>query len=134
MGAKGDSTLFGGTRGKLQGRLDLEGDGEGATPKPTYVPSPKHEPGHNWGTENPIKTQEEGQRLLDTGYSDGKQIYNVTDDGIIIKFQPDGTPENGYHPYAITKAEDIPASVLRQMVRDGKITKNKSKKASKGKL
>ena len=106
----------------------------GDKPKPTYAPSPKHEPGHNWGNENPIRTQEEGQRLLDTGYSDGKQIYNVTDDGIIIKFQPDGTPENGYHPYAISKAEDIPASVLRQMVKDGKITKNTSKKASRGKL
>ena len=132
--SKGGSDLFGGTRGNPQGRLPLDEGSVSDTPKPVYAPSPKHEPGHNWGTENPIKTQEEGQRLLDTGYSDGKQIYNVTDDGIIIKFQPDGTPENGYHPYAISKAEDIPASVLRQMVKDGKITKNTSKKASKGKF
>ena len=44
---------------------------------PLYMPSPKHDEG--WGSNNPIKTQEEGQRLLDSGYRDGKQIYNVTD-------------------------------------------------------
>ena len=112
----------------------MDGGGSVGKPKPTYAPSPKHEPGHNWGNENPIRTQEEGQRLLDTGYSDGKQIYNVTDDGIIIKFQPDGTPENGYHPYAISEARDVPASVLRQMVRDGKISKSTASRARRGKL
>jgi hypothetical protein len=41
-----------------------------ATP-PKYVPTRKHEPGSNWGSENPIKTQAEGQRLLDTGLREG---------------------------------------------------------------
>ena len=86
-----------------------------------YAPSPKHEPGHNWGSENPIKTQEEGQELLDTGYSNGKQLYNVTEDGTIVKFQPDGTPDNGYHSYAIDSPSEIPTSILRQMLADGKI-------------
>ncbi|MBR6959169.1 MAG: hypothetical protein IKH76_01685, partial [Clostridiales bacterium] len=62
---------------------------------PTYVPSPKHESGHNRGSENPIKSQSEGQQLLDTGYKDGRQVYNITEKGDIVKFQPDGTPNNG---------------------------------------
>ncbi len=134
MGAKGDSTLFGGTRGKPQGSLDLEsGGGEGTTPKPTYAPSPKHDPKHPIGNPNPIKSQEEGQRLLDTGYHEGKQIYNITDDGKLVKFQPDGTPENGYHSYEVDGSPDVPASVLRRMRDDGKITEAEYKRFSKGK-
>lgn len=34
---------------------------------PKYAPSPKHEPG-GWGSENPIRTPQEGQHLLETGY------------------------------------------------------------------
>ena len=34
---------------------------------PVYNPSPKHDKG-GWGSNNPIKTQEEGQRLLDSGF------------------------------------------------------------------
>ncbi|MCR4870920.1 MAG: hypothetical protein K5859_06465 [Atopobiaceae bacterium] len=134
MGAKGDSALFEGTRGKSQGSLDLGGGGEGAAPKPTYSPSPKHEPGHNWGSENPIRSQEEGQRLLETGYSNGKQIFNVTDDGTIIKFQPDGTPENGYHAYPISSPSEIPTSILRQMVQDGKISRHRYNQILGGQL
>lgn len=134
-GSKGDSTLFSGTRGNPQGKLDLgDGGGSGGMPKPTYAPSPKHEPGHNWGSENPIKTQEEGQRLLDTGYSNGKQIFNVTDDGTIVKFQPDGTPENGYHAYPIASPSEIPTSILRQMLRDGKISSHRYNEIRHGKL
>ena len=133
--AKGGSGIFDGTRGNPQGSFDLSGGaGEGSTPKPTYSPSPKHDPVHGWGNPNPIKNQEEGQRLLDTGYRDGRQIYNVTDDGTIIKFQPDGTPENGYHPYVVSEARDVPAAVLRQMVRDGKISKSTASRARRGKL
>lgn len=133
VGAKGDSTLFAGTRGKPQGSLDLEGGGGEGVPKPTYAPSPKHDPKHPIGNPNPIKTREEGQRLLDTGYRDGKQIYNITDDGVLVKFQPDGTPENGYHSYKVDGYPDVPASVLRKMRDDNKITDAEYKKYSKGK-
>ena len=105
----------------------------GDSKAPVYAPSPKHEPGHNWGSENPIKTQEEGQHLLDTGYKDGKQVYNITDDGKLVKFQPDGTPNNGYHAYEVFSPPDIPPSVLKQMLDDGKISKSDYKKYLKGK-
>ena len=100
---------------------------------PTYVPSPKHESGHNWGSENPIKSQSEGQQLLDTGYKDGRQVYNITEKGDIVKFQPDGTPNNGYHAYKVSKPRDIPNSILKQMLLDGKITKAEYSKFRKGK-
>lgn len=132
-GAKGPSDLFGGTRGNPQGSLPLGGGGSNETPKPTYAPSPKHDPKHPIGNPNPIKTQEEGQRLLDTGYHDDKQVFNVTDDGKLIKFQPDGTPENGYHSYEVDGAPDVPASVLRKMRDDNKITEAEYKRYSKGK-
>lgn len=101
--------------------------------QPTYVPSPKHEPCHGWGSGNPIKSSEEGQMLLLTGYPFGKQIYNVTDEGKIVKFQPDGSPENGYHAYEVSKPRDIPASVLKQLLKDGKISKSDYNKYRKGK-
>ena len=50
---------------------------------PKYVPSAKHEP-RRWGSPNPIESQEEGQKLLDTGYQQGKQIYNVTKNKDIV--------------------------------------------------
>lgn len=100
---------------------------------PVYVPSPKHEPRHNWGSENPIKTKKEGQQLLDTGYTHGKQVYNITDAGKLVKFQPDGTPNNGYHSYEVFSPPDIPPSVLKKMVDDGKISKSDYKKYLKGK-
>ena len=100
---------------------------------PVYDPSPKHEPGHNWGSINPIETVEEGQSLLDTGYHEGRQIYNVTEDGKIVKFQPDGTPNNGYHSYEVFSPPDIPPSVLKKMMEDMKITKSEYKKYLKGK-
>lgn len=110
------------------------GDGSGSDVSPTYVPSPKHEPGYGWGSENPISSQSEGQRLLDTGYSNGKQIFNVTDDGTIIKFQPDGTPQNGYHAYPISSPSEIPTSILRQMLSDGKITRHRYRQIISGNL
>lgn len=132
--SKGGSDLFGGTRGNPQESLLLDGGGADDTPKPTYAPSPKHEPGHNWGSENPIKTQEEGQRLLDTGYSNGKQVFNVTEDGTIIKFQPDGTPENGFHAYPISSPSEIPTSILRQMMKDEKISRHRYNQIINGNL
>ena len=100
---------------------------------PQYNPSPKHEPGHNWRSENPIKSIEEGQNLLDTGYKDGKQIYNITKDGKIVKFQPDNSPVNGYHSYVVYGPPDVPPSILRHMLNDGKISKSEYKKLMKGK-
>lgn len=56
-------------------------------------------------------SKNKGQRLLTTGYHDGKQIYNVTESGKIVKFQPTNTPDNEYHAYEVKEAKDIPASV-----------------------
>lgn len=119
MAATSDSGLGHGSSGKPQTSIEEieysdkvaqnEGNSQGSHP-PTYAPSPKHEPGHNWGSQNPIKSQSEGQKLLDTGYKDGKQVYNVTGEGDIVKFQPDGTPNNGYHAYKVSKPRDIPNS------------------------
>lgn len=100
---------------------------------PVYVPSPKHEAGHNWGSENPIKSEKEGQYLLDTGYPHGKQIYNITENGKLVKFQPDGTPNNGYHAYEVFSPPDIPPSVLKSMAEDGKISRSDYRKFLKGK-
>ncbi|MBQ6230772.1 MAG: hypothetical protein IJJ74_06600 [Eubacterium sp.] len=105
-----------------------------ATP-PKYIPSPKHVPGHSFkgASENPIKTQDEGQHLLDTGYKEGKQIYNITESGKMVKFQPDGSPDNGYHSYEVSKPRDIPAGILKKMLEDGKISKAEYNKYRKGK-
>ena len=100
---------------------------------PLYRPSPKHNPKFGWGSENPIKSQEEGQKLLDTGYKFGKQIYNVASNGDIIKFQPDGTSENGYHAYKVKSQQDIPHKVLKAMEKDGKLSKKQFNKKRKGK-
>lgn len=99
---------------------------------PVYDPSPKHDKG-GWGSANPIKTQAEGQFLLDTGYHDGKQVYNVTAGGTVVKFQPDNTPNNGYHSYEVSKPKDIPNGILKQMLADGKISKTDYNKIRKGK-
>ena len=104
----------------------------GSSKPPLYMPSPKHDEG-GWGSNNPIKTQEEGQRLLDSGYRDGKQIYNVTDSRKIVKFQPDNSLNNGYHSYEVSKPRDIPASILKQMLQDGKITRAEYNRIRKGK-
>ncbi len=102
-------------------------------PTPKYQPSPKHTPDHGWGSDNPIKTQVEGQKLLDTGIHEGRQIYNVTSDGKIVKFQPDNTPGNGYHSYEVSKPRDIPNSVLKQMLENGLISRSEYNKLRKGK-
>lgn len=97
-----------------------------------YSPSPKHEK-YGYGSNNPIKTQDEGQFLLDTGYQNGKQIYNITKDGIIVKFQPDNTPYGGYHSYEVSKPRDIPPDILKSMLADGKISKARYTQLRKGK-
>ena len=134
-----NSGLGHGSNGAPQGNLEeqlyptqaaaITADGK----PPKYAPSPKHVPGHGWGSDNPIRTIEEGQRLLDTGYHYGRQIYNITQDGIIVKFQPDNTPENGYHPYAVAKPRDIPAPVRKKMMQDGKLTHAQYTRLGKGK-
>jgi len=142
MAATENTGLGHGTNGSPQGNIEEQAYPAQASANeaassdskpPVYDPSPKHEPGHNWGTENPIKSQEEGQHFLDTGYHDGKQVYNITGDGKLVKFQPDGTPNNGYHSYEVFSPPDIPPSVLKKMVDDGKISKSDYKKFLKGK-
>lgn len=105
--------------------------GEGVTP--TYIPSPKHEPGYGWGSENPIASIAEGQRLLDSGYVSVRQVFNVTKDGDIVKFQPEGTPQNGYHAYKAMGPRDVPATVLRRKLNDGKKAKSTYNRLRKGK-
>lgn len=123
-----------GSRGSKQKSFDelkyeSENQNENLQEKPRkYIPSPKHKHGHGNVSKDPIKSQEEGQKLLDTGYKDGKQIYNVTDDGTIVKFQPDNTIENGYHSYEVKDKRDIPSKILKAFLKDGKISKSRYNK------
>ena len=142
MAATEDSGLGHGTNGSPQGNIEeqtypvqeeINESANGDSMPPKYIPSPKHEPGHGWGSDNPIKSDKEGQKLLDTGVHNGKQVFNVTDDGKIVKFQPDHTPENGYHAYEVTKPRDIPASVLKELLNNGKISRTDYTKFRKGK-
>ncbi len=139
MTATSDSGNGNGSKGSPQGTLEELGYGDkvdkneanNTEKPPKYAPSRKHEKG-GWGSENPIKSQEEGQKLLDTGYKDGKQIYNVTDDGKVVKFQPDNTPENGYHAYLVKGQKEVPNKVWKEMIKDGKLTKTQFNKFRKG--
>ncbi|ASR47598.1 hypothetical protein B4V02_13395 [Paenibacillus kribbensis] len=99
----------------------------------TYEPSPKHDPQSGWGSPNPIPDAKTGQNLLDTAYSSSKnkQLYNIYE-GKLVKFQPDG--ETGWHPYEVTNpAKEVPADVLRQLLKDGKITRVEYNKLLKNK-
>lgn len=122
MSAKGDGGDFDGTLGHPQMRLDFQAaareTGE-VRPAAVYEPSPKHAPGHEWdgASTNPIRSMEEGQRLLETGFRDGKQVYNVTDRGEIVKFQPDNGPTRAYHSYGTVLKRDLPTGVLRWMLK-----------------
>ncbi len=98
-----------------------------------YAPSPKHDENHGWGSVNPIKSQKEGQRLLDEAFWDERQAYNVTDEGKIVKFQPSGTSNNEYHSYEVSKPRDIPSGILKQFHSAGKITRSEYNKLRKGK-
>lgn len=139
MSSVQDSGLGHGTNGSPQTSIEEQSypakeaeNEQRGTPPPKYVPSPKHEPG-GIGSPNPIRTTAEGQHLLDTGYPHGKQIYNITQDGIIIKFQPDNTPKNGYHSYRVSDPRDIPTAVRRRMLLDGKISRARYTRLRKGK-
>lgn len=142
MAATNDSGLGHGSSGKPQTEAEeqnypnaaADNESTASTSKPpVYDPSPKHEPGHSWGSENPISSKEEGQQLLETGYPSGKQLFNVTSEGKLVKFQPDNSPNNGYHAYGVSKPRDIPSTVLKQMLSDGKISKAEYNKLRKGK-
>lgn len=106
----------------------------GNTSSPLYAPSPKHNPGSNWGSENPIQSDAEGQSLLSSGIKNGKQIYNVTSDGRVVKFQPDNSPNNGYHSYEVSSPRDIPSAVLKAFRDCGLISKADYNKLRKGKV
>lgn len=140
MAATNDSGQGHGTHGSPQQTLDellypkkvdINEDSVIYDRPPLYVPSPKHEPG-GWGSHNPIHSLEEGQQLLDSGYHDGKQIYNITSGNIIVKFQPDNTPNNGYHSYEVSKPRDIPSKVLKEMLEDGKLSRAQYNKIRRG--
>lgn len=140
MAATHDSGLGYGSKGHPQTSLEeniyaqqVNKNASNKSPSPIYHPSPKHDPSHNWGSENPIKTSKEGQYLLDTGYKQGRQIYNITVDGVIVKFQPDNSPDNGYHAYKVSSPRDIPASILKKLRDDGKISPSDYNKYRKGK-
>lgn len=141
MSATHDSRLGHGTSGSPQRTLEeqvypqKEAEVESAIIKvpAVYAPSPKHELGGNWGTLNPIRSTSEGQALLDNGYKVGRQIYNITSNGEIVKFQPDGTLQNGYHAYQVSTPRDIPAEVLKSLLRDGKISRSDYNRLRKGK-
>lgn len=142
MASTSDSGLGHGTNGAPQTTLEEQNypNQIGANEKesdvdipPKYEPTAKHDPKHGYGSKNPIKSQEEGQKLIDTGYKNGKQIYNVTNEGKIVKFQPANNPSNGYHAYEVSKPRDIPASVLKKLRDDGKISKSTYNKLRKGK-
>lgn len=141
MCATNDAGLGHGTNGSPQGTLEEQNYSTIITENeaksnvlqpPQYKPSPKHDPKSGWGSKNPIKTNLEGQHLLETGVKHGKQIYNITSEGKLVKFQPDNTPENGYHAYEVTKPRDIPAAVLKEMLSQGKITRPQYTKLRKG--
>lgn len=70
---------------------------------------------------------------METGYRDGRQIYNISESGQLIKFQPDGTPDNGYHAYVVYGKPDIPPSILKRMLDDGKISRSDYNKYLRGK-
>ena len=67
-------------------------------------------------------------------YINCKQVYNVTSDGKIVKFQPDNSPENGYHSYEVSGPRDIPTNVRKEMENDGKFCRAESNKLKKGKV
>jgi len=96
-----------------------------------YRPTKKHEFG-GWGSTNPILDYKEGQMLLETGYKYGKQIYNITKDKKIIKFQPDNT--GGHHCYEVYEQDDLPSKVLKMLFDDCKITKAEYSKLLKRKF
>lgn len=140
MSSTKDSSLGHGTNGSPQSNIEEQTypsqaaeNEQAATNPPKYDPSPKHESRYGWGSNNPIKDHTEGQQLLDTGYQSGKQIYNITNEGVIVKFQPDNTPGNGFHPYEVSKTRDIPATILKKMLADGKITHSDYNRWRKGK-
>jgi hypothetical protein len=101
--------------------------------KRTYEPSPKHDPKSGWGSPNPIPNKSIGQKLLDAAYSStkNKQLYSIYE-GRLIKFQPEG--QTGWHAYEVKNpSKEVPADVLRQMLKDGKITKVEYNKFLKNK-
>ena len=74
-----------------------------------------------------------GQESLNSAYSSTrtKQLYNVYD-GKLVKFQPDNA--GTWHAYEVTNpAVEVPTDVLRNMHKDGVISKAQYLKWIKGK-
>lgn len=108
---------------------------KGADETRIYKPSPKHDPVSGWGSPDPYYYDiEAGQKALDTAYfsSKDKQLYNITSDGKLVKYQPD-TNET-WHCYEVENpSKEVPADVLRQMKADKKITNVQYNKFTKNK-
>lgn len=96
-------------------------------PKKAYKPIRKHQKG-GWGTEMDIDDST-AQKVLDEAIPGGKQQYGLHD-GKVYEFQPDNT--GGWHGYPVP-GNKAPPSVLKQMLKEDRITKNQYKKLLKGK-
>ncbi|WP_354687767.1 hemagglutinin repeat-containing protein [Cupriavidus necator] len=94
---------------------------------PKYVSSPKHEAG-GWGTPMDLDDAR-AQQILGDSIQGGKQRYGVSD-GKVYEFQPDNA--GGWHGYPIP-GNEAPASVLRQFVNRGDLSKAEYNKLVKGK-
>jgi hypothetical protein len=99
----------------------------GGGSKKQYKPTKKHQKG-GWGTEMDLDDAT-AQKVLDDAIPGGKQQYGIYN-GKVYEFQPDNT--GGWHGYPIP-GNQAPPSVLKKMLKDGRITKNQYKKLIKGK-
>ena len=112
----------------VEGLGAIFSNGQGnAGDAPKYVPSPKHDAG-GWGTPMDLDDSK-AQEVLGSSILGGKQRYGVSD-GKVYEFQPDNA--GGWHGYPIPENE-APASVLRQFVQHGDISKAEYNKMIKGK-
>jgi filamentous hemagglutinin len=84
-----------------------------------YVPTPKHDLLHGWGTRMDLD-HSTAQKVLDRGVvgPNGKQIYGYRD-GRLYKFQPDNA--GGFHGYPVSSS-DVPLATLREMRDAGTIS------------
>ena len=82
-----------------------------------YVPSPKHDTLHGWGTPMDL-SDSQGQELLNNSTLVGKQRYGLAG-GKIYEFQPDNA--GGWHAYPIP-GNEAPPSFLRGLRDRGEIS------------
>uniref|UniRef100_UPI00055A8557 VENN motif pre-toxin domain-containing protein n=1 Tax=Stenoxybacter acetivorans TaxID=422441 RepID=UPI00055A8557 len=127
-GAKGSNSKGNGSRNTTSNKdTTTENKNSNSEKQDSYVSSPKHEKGGS-GTRMDLNNNE-AQKLFEEATSLGKQKYGFKD-GKIYEFQPDGT--GGYHGYPIPPNELITqqggANILRQWLKEGKITNSQYNK------